>query len=262
MSIQLSALIVAHNEEAMLDDALASVAFCDEIVVVLDKCTDGSKAIAQKHTQHILEGSWELEGERRNLGIEACNGSWILELDADERIPSQLAEEITAFVQRHASTDGYALLPIDNYVGQRCIRYGWAGSFGTTMAKKLFRKGCKWWGMQRVHPQLTLKGQEYRLNNPLIHYVDRDINDMIHRLQRYTDAAAADMRSKVKAGGKMPHFGVTLRKGFTRFYKSYVARKGYKEGRYGFLLALMAMLFPILSHIKAELESHQDGSNA
>lgn len=244
----LSGLVVAHNEEAMLDDAFKSLACCDEIVVVLDRCTDGSKAIAQKYTRNIIEGAWEIEGERRMLGIEACKGPWIFELDADERLTSELIEEMRTTLPQ--TQTGYFLVPILNYVGSRLVQYGWAGSFGTTAAKKLFHKGSKVWGQQRVHPQVTMKGPEYRLKGGLTHLVDRDIDDMIDRLQRYSRAAAADMRGK-----PLPPFRKSLRKGLTRFYKSYISRKGYREGRMGFLLALMAALFPILSHIKAELEN-------
>ena len=89
---RLSALIVARNEEARLPDCLASVAFADEVVVVLDRSTDSSASIAAFAGAKIVEGSWELEGDRRNAGLDACSGDWILEVDADERVNAELAE--------------------------------------------------------------------------------------------------------------------------------------------------------------------------
>ncbi|MFM7418506.1 MAG: glycosyltransferase, partial [Alphaproteobacteria bacterium] len=86
MTPKLSILIVARNEEARLPDCLASASFADEIVVVLDRTTDGSAALARAAGALVLEGAWELEGDRRNAGIAACSGDWILELDADERV--------------------------------------------------------------------------------------------------------------------------------------------------------------------------------
>ena len=94
ISPKLSALVVAHNEEADLDDCLTSLAFADDLVVVLDRCTDGSLDIARRHNARIAEGAWEIEGERRNLGIEMCEGNWILEVDADERVSPSLAAEV------------------------------------------------------------------------------------------------------------------------------------------------------------------------
>jgi len=81
--------------------------------------------------------------------------------------------------------------------------------------------------------------------------VDRDISDMIRRLDSYTTARAADLRES----GNIGSFPNNLRRFFSRFFKCYVARKGYKEGSYGFLIALFAGLFPLISHLKARLES-------
>lgn len=248
MAAKLSALVVAHNEEAQLGECLAALRFADEIVVVLDKCTDGSKAIAEAQADRILEGSWEIEGARRNAGRDACAGAWILEIDADERVPQALADEIRAAIARY--DDGYFLIPFDNYVGDRLVRYGWGAAWGASAAARLSRKEAKRWGMERVHPGLQLTGPERRLENRILHYVDRDISDMIHRLDRYTSAKARDLRENPDGVG----FWRNVRRIFSRFYKCYVGRKGYKEGKYGFLIALFAGLYPILSYLKATLE--------
>ena len=71
-NIRLSALVVAHNEEQRLDACLSKLTLSDEIVVVLDKTTDNSRNIAKKYTKKIYEGSWELEGKRRNFGLQKC----------------------------------------------------------------------------------------------------------------------------------------------------------------------------------------------
>ena len=81
MSRKLSALVVAHNEEKQLAACLETLKFADEIVVVLDKCTDGTKAIAEAHGAKTVEGAWHIEGHRRNTGLDACGGDWILEVD-------------------------------------------------------------------------------------------------------------------------------------------------------------------------------------
>lgn len=245
---KLSALIVAHNEEEQIAACLDTLRFADEIVVVLDKCTDRTKEIAARYTDKLIEGAWAIEGERRNLGIEACSGDWILEVDADERVPDGLAREIRATIA--TAPFGHFLIPYDNYVGQRLVRYGWGASWGVSATVRLFAKGAKTWGMSRIHPPVELKGPRGTLATPMVHYVDNDISDMIQRLDRYTTARAADLR----ASGDIGSFGNNLRRLFSRFFKCYVGRKGYREGYYGFLIALLAGLFPILSWLKAKLE--------
>ncbi len=252
----LSVLVVVHNEAAQLADCLKTLDFADELVVVLDKCTDGSKAIAEHFAARLVEGAWEIEGQRRNLGIDACRGRWILEVDADERATPELGHEIrTVIGERNGATsavpsDGYFLLPFDNYIGERLVRHGWGGSWGVSAAPRLFAKGAKRWGDQRIHPSLSLNGPRRWLSTPIRHNVDRDISDMLQRLDRYSTARAADLR----AAGDIGNLASNIRRIFSRFGKCYISRKGYREGAYGFLIALMAGLYPILSHLKARLE--------
>ena len=246
---RLSVLVVAHNEEAQLRECLQLLRFADEIVVVLDRCTDGSREIADKFAATVIEGAWELEGDRRNAGIAACKGDWICEIDADERVTPELAEEIRQVVA--SSTFDRHLIPVDNYIGKRLVRYGWGGSFGKGAYHGLFRPGAKVWGKGRVHPVLELSGtQGATLTNTLVHLVDRDISDMIKRLDRYTTARAQDLREN----GDPDRTRGYVRRIFSRFYKCYFYHHGYREGGWGLLIAILAGLYPILSHLKAKLE--------
>lgn len=246
---RLSALVVAHNEERQLAECLEALRFADELVVVLDRCTDRSRDIAGKYAKILVEGAWEIEGARRNAGIDACTGDWILEVDADERVPPALAQEIRRTIA--GAAPGYFLVPYDNYIGTRLVRYGWGASWGVSATSRLFSRGAKRWGPQRIHPKLELQGARRRLQTPMIHYVDRNISDMLRRLDRYTTARAQDLRES----GDIGTFALNLRRIVSRFWKCYVARKGYREGPYGFLIALMAALYPILSYLKARIET-------
>ena len=252
---RLCALVVARNEQERLPDCLASVAFADEVVVVLDRSTDASAEIARAAGARVIEGAWDLEGERRNTGIAACTGDWILEVDADERVNEPLARAIRATI----ATSAYAWhqVPVDNYVGDRLIRYGWAGSFGTTSVPRLFRRGAKRWRAQRVHPGLDWTGEEGPkiTEGALVHLVDRDISDMLRRLDKYSSAKAADLI----ASGRIGSLASNVRRFFSRGFKSYVSRKGYREGGWGVLLALCTGAFPLLSYLKARLEPGRHG---
>jgi glycosyltransferase involved in cell wall biosynthesis len=246
----LSALVVAHDEERQLAECLACLAFADEIVVVLDRCRDRSREIALGFTERLVEGAWEREGPRRHAGIDACRGQWILEIDADERVTPELAREIRRVADTSAAT--WHLIPVDNYIGARLVRWGWGAAFGRSAHAALFRKGAKRWADQRVHPTVSLSGEQGEtLSSRLLHYVDRDISEMLQRLDRYTSARAQDLRDS----GDIGSYGRNLRRIVSRFWKCYVARKGYREGPYGFLIALCAALYPILSYLKARLDA-------
>lgn len=255
MTIELSALVVAHNEEANLPDCLAGLRFADEIVVVLDRCTDGSKAIAERIATRVIEGAWPIEGDRRNTGIAACRGRWILELDADERVHPALAELIRASLPWLPA--GHVLVPIDNYIGSRLVQHGWVHPIGNSRRNTLFTRGDKSWGSGSVHPAITLGGQRSSLGDDLppgqriSHLVDRDIADFVARIDRYSTALARDWRAKDMRFG----FATALRKGLTRSFKSYTRRGGWREGPWGLFLATMACWCMLLAYFKASLES-------
>ena len=249
---RLSALVVAHNEERQLAACLERLAFADEIVVVLDRCDDASATIAGQFTERLIEGAWPLEGDRRNAGIEACAGDWIIEVDADERLPEALAVEIRETIV--SATPGHFLVPFDNYIGSRLVRHGWGASWGVSAAPRLFSRGAKRWGRQRIHPSLELQGGKRFLKNRMDHYVDRDLSDMLARLDRYTTARAKELRDQ----GDIGSFAGNLRRLISRFLKCYLVRRGYREGAWGFVIALMAGLYPLLSYLKARLAEAED----
>ena len=249
MTIKLSALVCAHNEEKRLAACLQRLRFADEVVVVLDRCTDRSAEIARLYADRIVTGAFPLEGPRRAAGVEACSGDWIFEVDADEIVTPALADEIRQTAQS-AIVPSHFLIPVDNYVGTRLVRHGWGGSFGTSAVTRLYRKGCKHWKSQRVHPGVILDGVAGgRLETPLIHHVDDDVSDMIRRLDRYTDLRARDLIDENRVGSLS---GAAFR-GLRRFWKCYVRRKGYREGGWGVLIAVMAGLFAFLSVLRAHL---------
>jgi hypothetical protein len=224
-------------------------------VVVLDRCTDRSSEIARELADVIIEGGWEIEGDRRNLGIRACSGEWILEADADEFVPDDLAREIRNVI----ANERYDLynIPVRNFVGRHYVKFGWGGgSFGKQVYMGLFRKGTKWWGDSRVHPHLTVTGKGGPdLRNAIDHHVDRDVSDMIRRLNNYTDWRSRDIVDR----GETDKFGLAtaFRKFLSRFLKVYFRRKAYKEKELGIMVALCGSLYPLISHIKAKEESER-----
>ncbi|MFM7777425.1 MAG: glycosyltransferase family 2 protein, partial [Alphaproteobacteria bacterium] len=162
-------------------------------------------------------------------------------------------------IRRVIGTSSFAWhqVPVDNYVGDRLLRHGWAGSFGTTSVPRLFQRGAKRWRAQRVHPGRDWQGKQGPpiKTGALVHLVDRDISDMLRRLDKYSSAKAADLI----ASGDIGTLRANLRRFISRAFKSYVSRKGYREGAWGVLLAFCTGAFPLLSYLKARLEPERHG---
>ena len=245
MNYKLSALLVACNEEKQIDECLSSIQFADEIIVVLDKCVDETEKIARRYTRKIYKGSWNLEGERRNFGIKKCSHEWIFEIDADERVPVLLQKEIRLLIKK--SIYDYHLIDVNNFIGKKFVKYGWGAYFGKSSYPGLFRKNAKIWGNERVHPKLILKGKKGdNLNHRLTHFYCKNISDMIKKLDSYSSARAFDLLYSNSNETSVTN----IRRIFSRFWKCFVLRRGYKEKYFGLMIGFMASLYPLLSYVK------------
>jgi len=250
--IKLSALLIVNNEEKQLKDCLETLVFADEIIVILDKCNDRSEEIARRYTKKVFSGSWNIEGDRRNFGLKKCQGEWIFEIDADERAPSSLSKEIIKTIC--SSNDDWYQINLNNFLGKKIIRYGWGAYFGKSSYAGLFRNGCKRWGRQRVHPKIFLEGKKGQtLKNRLNHYYCKNISDLFTKLDSYSSAKAIDISEDPSNENMIKN----LRRIFSRFWKCFFLRKGYKEKRIGLLIAIVAGLYPLISYIKFRLERNE-----
>jgi len=246
--MKISAVIVAHNEENNLEKCLQSLDFADEIVVVLDKCSDNSEAIVKKFTNKIISGSWNIEGARRNVALKSASFEWILEIDADERISKELAKEIKREIENSEPCGFY--IPIANYIGKRWVKYGWLRTLGVLKRQTLTYRGLKKYHEDKeIHPTFDGNFKIKSLQNPIIHLVDEDISDLLSRFNRYTKWKANDMiaKNKIKGGVFYLLFAFKI-----RFFKSFIIKKGYKEKGLGLLIAMLCALYPVVSYLKAK----------
>jgi len=244
--MSLSALIIARNEEEKIEKTLKSISFCDEIVVVLDRSSDSTKKICKKYTQNVFSGSWFCEGARRNFGIKKCSYEWVFEIDADEVVNLKLSKEICNRI--NSNNFDYFFIPMINYVGQRPVRYGWMACLAPDGKFCLFRKECKKWLSGLVHPSYQLKGMKGpKLNAHLVHNMSSNISHLLKRFNRNTTLRSIELKKK-----KDINKFFSIRKIFSRFFKSYFSRKGYKEGKLGLLICLLNGLYPYVSALKSE----------
>jgi glycosyltransferase involved in cell wall biosynthesis len=226
--VKLSALVCAHNDEARLADCLRRLEFCDEIVVVADRCTDRSQEIARQFGARVIDGIFPLESQRKAAGAAACLGEWVLEVQPDERVDARLAYEVRAAIHGRPGGDWFEV-PLHNYVGQTLVRRGWGAGLGEVMAPRLYRRSVKRWKAGRIDPAVILDGQ------------------MLARLDRQTALRAQDLADAGETGGLA---GDVIR-ALGRFWTSYVWRRGVREGELGFLIAMMTGLDAVLCGVRA-----------
>jgi len=245
--VRLSAFVCVQNQDALLAACLRKLSFCDEIVVVADRCTDRSQEIARRHGAKVIDGIFPLESQRKTVGAEACTGDWVLEVEPEDLIDAALAWEIRWVLQTKPAGDWFDLA-IDNYVGETRVRAGWAGALSARSEPRLYKRGLKSWAPRRLNPQAVLAGRSGgALNGALRRVVGRDVGDLMERLTRITALHAEDLVDAGLRGG----IGSGLARGAGTFLSAYFARGGWREGRLGLLIALLSGLFPVLSQMRA-----------
>jgi glycosyltransferase involved in cell wall biosynthesis len=245
--VKLSALVCAHNDEARLANCLRALEFCDEIVVVADRCTDRSQDIARQYGARVIDGIFPMESQRKAAGVAACLGEWVLEIEPGELVDATLAYEVRAAIHGRPGGDWFDV-PAHNFVDGALVRRGWGPGLGDIMTARLYRQRVKRWKAGRIDPAVMLEGRfAGELESPIRRDATADVGQMMARLDRVSALRAQDLADSGETGGLMSD----VARGLGRFWASYVWRQGLREGELGFLIALMAGLDAVLSGVRA-----------
>jgi len=240
--IPLSVVIIAKNEESNIKDCLESVKWADEIILVDDNSTDTTVEIARNYTDRIFQRKMDIEGRHRNWAHAQARNSWILSLDADERVTPELKEELAKLLSSPCEFRGFAI-PRRNYIGNYWVKYG---GWYPSAQLKLFRKEYFRWEEAEVHPRPILDGAWSKLNNDLLHYSYKSFGDFLNKMNKQTTLEANKWVKDKRRMGK----GKASWRAYDRFMRAYFTKKAYKEGFMGFMVAYFAALYQILSYAK------------
>lgn len=251
MGVRLTALVCVQNQDATLAECLRSLGFCDQIVVVADRCNDRSLEIARRAGADVVAGIFPLEHQRKLAGLAAATGDWVLEIEPDERVDSALAWEIRATLKMGAQAGGlgdHFAVPIHHYLGEDAVRQGWAGALGETSAVRLYRPGVKHWRARRRDAGQVLGGRSAgALKGAIRRAAGRGVTDLVESFNRLTALRAEDLADAGDPGGLAP----AVIGGLGAFCRSYLVRGGWKEGGVGLMLGLLCGFFPVVSQLKA-----------
>jgi len=237
---RVSVIVIALNQEDNIVSCLKTVAWADEIVLVDSGSTDRTLELAKGFTDRIFTIDWPGFGAAKNFALDQATGEWIFSLDTDERVSEALRDEILAVVKGESPLAGYRV-PRKNYFGGRWIRrLGWYPNY----TLRLFRRGEGRFRERAVHEEVAVNGPVGTLQTPLDHYSYASVSDYIARQDRYARLAAEEMLKE----GKRPQLGELFWRPLSHFFKLYVLRLGFLEGRLGYTLALLASLYNFLKY--------------
>jgi glycosyltransferase involved in cell wall biosynthesis len=228
----ISAILITKNEERNIAECLESITFCDEIVIVDCGSTDQTVQCARDlgAVVHVIE-DWQGFGIQKQRALDLATCDWVLSIDADERVPPGLRSEIETAV----ITDGYLgyfLNRITWFLGQR-MRHG--GLHPDRMIRLARRDKAKF-TPTIVHESLVVEGEVGSLEDPLLHYSFRNIDDAIRKMHQYVLLTAETRRRDKKAGGLF----IAITRSWYAFIKAYVLQAGFLDGRRGYVSAVLA----------------------
>jgi glycosyltransferase involved in cell wall biosynthesis len=269
--LQISVVIITHNEEANLARTLASVkAMAREIIVVDSGSTDRTAEIAKSQGAKVFVEEWKGYAAQKNSAIEKATGDWILSLDADEEVDAPLAEAIIATLENiehveqssrqidaHRSMvqdakaeigkylEGNASLKLagfwlsrKNHFMGRWIKHG---GFWPDPKLRLFRRGAGKFEDRSVHETIKVEGETAHIKHgALMHHSYPTLSEYIEHMNRYSSLGAEMVVAN--GGQSFPVLNIVFRPLFTFLY-NYIFRRGFLDGREGLLLHLYHAIY-------------------
>jgi glycosyltransferase involved in cell wall biosynthesis len=230
--VPLSAVLIAQNEESKLGDALASVAFCDEVVLVDSGSTDGTRALAEAAgARVVVNAPWPGFVAQRDFATRAARHDWVLALDADERVGRALREEVQALRARGLDAAGYRIPRVAWYLGRWIRGTDWYPDWQI----RLFDRTRGGWQGDLVHESVAVRGPVGRLRGELEHHPYADISDHLRKIDSYTTLWARQAR----AAGRRSNVVDTFAGASWAFLRNYVLKRGFLLGSAGLIVSVL-----------------------
>ena len=233
MEVPISVIITTFNEAHNIEGVLQSVLWSAEIIVVDSFSTDGTAELAKKYDQvSVLTRAYKGPADQKNWAIPQAKQEWVLILDADERIPSELRAEIIQLVQTQPTEDAFWINRKNYFLGQPVHYSGWQNDAVIRLIK---RDRCRY-NQKRVHEEIQTEGLKVgRLKNAMLHYTYKDVSHFLEKMERYARWSAEDHEAKVPTVGI---FHLLLKPAF-RFFKHFILKGGFKDGRVGIIISII-----------------------
>ena len=242
--MKISAVIITFNEQKNIAEAIESVSWADEIIVVDSESSDGTRDIAEASGAKVVTRSWEGFSKQKQFAVDQAENDWVFSLDADERVSAELREEILAIKSNNASADGYRIPRLSIYMGRPIRHGGWYPDWQL----RLFDRTKGRWKDVLIHESFAMdEGSKIvRLTGDILHYSSENAAHH-HRMigERYAPLAARQMFDN---GGRTSLLKIAFA-GPSAFIRTYFLKGGFLDGLPGFVIAKFAAHHAFLKHL-------------
>ncbi len=230
--MKLSGVVITKNEEKNIEKCLASLSFCDEVIVVDSHSTDTTIAKAKNFTPKVFLREWTGYVDQKAYATGLAKHDWVLSLDADEEVSKELQEEILRSIKERSQEVAFLIARRTIHSGE-WIRYG--GWYPNRLIR-LYKKSEGSWEGGAVHESWRTLGLVGKLKNDLIHYSFDSFCDQVERNNLYSSLGAKALRDSNHS------FSVCrlVLKPISKFIETYLLKLGFLDGYRGFFISVSA----------------------
>jgi glycosyltransferase involved in cell wall biosynthesis len=238
----ISATLITYNEEQNIAEALQSISWADEIVVVDSGSHDATLEICRRFATRIIHRDWTGYVDQKNFAVEQATHDWIFSLDADERPSPELCAEIRELAPKGFSRPGY-YIPRVAFFMERWIRHGdWYPDYQL----RLFDRTCGKWEGGRVHESVKTSEKPGFLRGEIQHFTYRNLSEYLARLDAYSSLAAHDYEQQGRSANLLRLLGNPI----AAFTKAYLLKRGFLDGTPGLAVAVMGAVSVFFKYAK------------
>jgi len=258
VTVQISAVIITHNEEENIEEAIRSLDWADEVLVVDSESSDRTCDIARSLGARVITNPWPGFSDQKQLGVDHAANDWIFSLDADERVSDQLRGEIELIRSDGTSNAGYRIPRLSFYVGKPIRHGGW---YPDHQLRFFDRQRGKWNGAV-IHESVKMDddAKVSELRGDILHYTVKSVDEHNRMIaERYAPLGARKMYDDGRRTSPLK----AIFAAWFAFVRAYILKLGFLDGYAGFCIAYFAAHHAFMKHsILLELQRQQERENA
>lgn len=245
--MRVSAIIITKNAGTMIRRCVESVAWADEIIVVDSGSTDDTAEICRAMgVKFSVTADFPGFGPQKNRALDLATGDWVVSIDADEWITPELRDEMRAAMANPVAA-AYAVPRRSSFCGRYMKHSGWWPDH----VIRLIRRDAARFSDDRAHERLLVKGVTRKLKQPLMHEAISTMDQMLGKMNLYSTASARMLHER----GRKASLATAILHGSWAFFRTYVLRLGFLDGREGFILAVANAEGSYYRYVKLMLEN-------
>ena len=229
--MSVSAIVITKNAESTILRCIESVKWTDEIVVVDSGSTDRTLDICHDLGARVHQtGDWPGHGPQKNRALDRASGDWIVALDADEWLTAELRAEVERAMADPRGKVAFAIPRRSSFCGRFMRHSGWWPDY----VVRLFRRDSARFSEDHTHDRLIVNGATGKLGTPIMHEAITDLDQMLVKMNLYSTTSALMFHQQ----GRRATLFTALLHGGWGFFRTYILRLGFLDGREGLMLAV------------------------